>query len=413
MVALVVGTLAVFSLGCSFQRLARNEAEKERSFLLVGEIAGTEGSSAQVRALERRDGALVPIASREIDVGSLFGFVLESGVAHRVVVWIDDDGDGELDASERWTEFDVSADIPSGEIERMRVAPAASTVPPEILEALFLDFSGVKPEKGIEFVAGEVADLDEKKFSSDVGEKGMWAALDYARESDVGVFFVEEFDPSRTPVLYVNGIGGSVQDWRYHFDHLDRSRYQAWFLQYPSALPIEVAGRILEEGLAILYERHRFDSVIVVAHSMGGLVSRSCLLRAQQEERPYRRALITFSTPWDGHKQASLGVKYSPEVVPSWIDMAPGSDFLMSVSRAELEAPHVLFFGYDHGPFPPGTNNDGVVTVPSQLARWAQEDAHHIEGFHESHVGILSSEVAFGVFQKNLDALADELAGSG
>lgn len=407
---LAVGVLAASVLGCSFHRLAKNEAEGERSFLVLGELSDVSGADAEVRVFMETDDGLEPHATDEIDGSSSFGFVLDSGGTYRVLTWVDEDDDGELDASERWDDLVLGADIPKGQIERIELRPKASTVPPEIIDALYLDSSRTQ-ELGIEFVAGEIADLDEHKFSSEVGELGMWRALDFARESDVGVFFLTEFDPDKTPVLYVNGISGSVQDWRYHLDHLDTTRYQAWFFQYPSALRIDSAGELLDDRVTVLHERHRFERLIVVAHSMGGLVSRAFLLRAEERERPYRRALITFSTPWGGHKQASMGVKYAPEVVPSWIDMAPGSDFLLRVSETELAAPHVLFFGYNWGAFPPGTNNDGVVTMPSQLARWAQEDARHIEGFHESHVGILSSEEAYRVFRRTLDELDDELAG--
>ena len=36
-------------------------------------------------------------------------------------------------------------------------------------------------------------------------------------------------------------------------------------------------------------------------------------------------------------------------------------------------------------------NNDGVVTIESQLVRWAQDQAKSLSGFNESHMGMLQS----------------------
>ncbi len=108
---------------------------------------------------------------------------------------------------------------------------------------------------------------------------------------------------------------------------------------------------------------------------MGGLVARSSLLQTEEVARPAMALLVTFSTPWDGHLGAKHGVKYAPAVVPAWIDMQPGSDFIESL-RADLPPglPHHLFFGFKTGKNPLMLySHDTVVSVASQLAPWAQE----------------------------------------
>ena len=208
------------------------------------------------------------------------------------------------------------------------------------------------------------------------------------------------------PILYVHGAGGSANDWRYHFDHLDRSRYQAWFFQYPSGLRLGQLAEGLDDFVTVLHDRHRFEKLIVVAHSMGGLVSRGFLARVAGRERSYDTAFVTFSTPWLGHRAAKQGKRFAPSVVPSWIDMTPGSEYLLELSEEPLRGvPHVLFFSHNRGLLPLGVNNDGAVSLSSQLARWAQAGALRIEGFDAGHEGILESEEAFASFEAALEEL--------
>ena len=53
--------------------------------------------------------------------------------------------------------------------------------------------------------------------------------------------------------------------------------------------------------------------------------------------------------------------------------------------------PQYLFFGIGGRSSKYDDNNDGVVTVASQLPRWAQDQSRAVIGFNENHMGILNS----------------------
>jgi hypothetical protein len=88
-----------------------------------------------------------------------------------------------------------------------------------------------------------------------------------------------------------------------------------------------------------------------------------------------------------------MGVKFGPAVVPSWRDMVTGSDFQKAVLARPLKdsVDYLLIYGHhaSHSLVLP-VENDGTVSVVSQLAPAAKEDARSVVGFDADHVGILS-----------------------
>jgi alpha-beta hydrolase superfamily lysophospholipase len=140
--------------------------------------------------------------------------------------------------------------------------------------------------------------------------------------------------------------------------------------------------------------------LIVVAHSMGGLVARRfVVLNAREPGQDYVRLLVTLSTPWDGVAAAGFGAAYSPLAVPSWLDLAPDSSFIRTARADALPATlhHYLFFSYlGRGQRPEDT--DGVVTLASQLAPHARAGAAEVHGFKAEHTAILADPAALARF---------------
>ncbi|HSW84913.1 MAG TPA: alpha/beta hydrolase, partial [Usitatibacter sp.] len=120
---------------------------------------------------------------------------------------------------------------------------------------------------------GTVISLDDPRFTVESGKDGMWTPLQSVLENGAGIFFIEPYDPSRIPVVFVHGVSGTAGDFRALADALDKRRFQAWFFQYPSGARLENAARFLQTMLAEMQARHRFERYIVVAHSAGGLVA--------------------------------------------------------------------------------------------------------------------------------------------
>jgi pimeloyl-ACP methyl ester carboxylesterase len=272
-------------------------------------------------------------------------------------------------------------------------------LPPEMLTAAKAFRGARTPEQAatgwdIPIALGDIANLDDPRFSAVRGEEGLWEPARFPRETGIGIYFLEKYDPGRIPVLFVYGAGGSPQDWREFFKTMDRTQYQPWFLLYPTGRRLEGTAMSLNDGVELLHEHLGFKKLYVVAHSMGGLVSRSFLIHnILIDGNRYVVRFVSISTPWAGHEAAAMGVKFSPGVVPSWRDMAKGSAFQKEIFSRSLKGrvDHLLLFGTR-----PSRSivlpheNDGTVSVESQCAPAAVEDAVRTVGFDADHVGILS-----------------------
>jgi pimeloyl-ACP methyl ester carboxylesterase len=256
-------------------------------------------------------------------------------------------------------------------------------------------------------VTGDVISLGDARFTQQNAESGLWRPFDFVQHSWAGVYFLEPYDAKKVPVLFVHGINGTPASFDYLIEHLDRTRFQPWVYYYPSGLHLTGIANHLDDTLAKLVLRYRVSRMAVVAHSMGGLVSRGTLLRAAENQRPVSIPLyVTISTPWGGHKGAETGVKTAPVVVHVWRDMAPGSDYQKSVfARALPDATkHHLLFTFNRKSTSFGESDDQSVTVASQLLPSAQQGAARIYGFDDTHVGVLRNPEVSALLNQLLTA---------
>lgn len=253
-------------------------------------------------------------------------------------------------------------------------------------------------------VAGRVTTLDSPRFAEEVGASGLWKPYDFVLAGYPGIYFLEEYDPGRIPVLFVHGVGGSPVNFRAVIAALDRESYQPWVVYYPSGLSLDSIGRWATQMFSRLRARYGFSKAAVVAHSMGGLVAFEFVHRDYDfNEATTVRTLVTIASPLGGMASAGKGVEDSPIVVRSWFGLAPGSPFLDGlfyvdppVNRVRRPLPpgtrYHLMFGYRGG----GRSgaSDGVVALSSQLRAEAQQQAQSIRGFDATHTGILKDPSA-------------------
>jgi hypothetical protein len=157
----------------------------------------------------------------------------------------------------------------------------------------------------------------------------------------------------------------------------------------------------------------------MVAHSMGGLVARSFLVD-YGVQFPYVQLLVSLATPWGGDHMAELGVKQSPAVIPSWIDMQPEGNFVKSLYRKKLPeaVSFYMFTGHRGSRNPLRSNNDGTIALASIMDYRSQSEAKMNYVFDEDHASIIySKEVVdrlntiFDGYYKKQNALAHQLGG--
>lgn len=100
-----------------------------------------------------------------------------------------------------------------------------------------------------------------------------------------GIYMVEPYSPHKIPVLMVHGLWSSPTTWMEMFNDLRalpevRNRFQFWFYLYPTGQPFWVSAARLREDLVEIKrqlnprdESPAFNQMVLVGHSMGGLVS--------------------------------------------------------------------------------------------------------------------------------------------
>ena len=208
-------------------------------------------------------------------------------------------------------------------------------------------------------------------------------------------------------MVFVHGIDGSVRDFEEIVSHLDRTLYRPWFFYYPSG---DDLGRLSEMFYTIFLSGKVIPlgdtPMVIVAHSMGGLVVRDAMNRyTGREGEAKTRRLVTIASPMAGHPDARLGAT-GPVVIPSWRDLAPESDFMRRLRRKPLPngLEYHLIYAYGNSrSIKLGENSDGVVPLSSQLCSEAQSEATAQLGFNDTHVGILKNPDAIRRIVKIID----------
>jgi len=191
----------------------------------------------------------------------------------------------------------------------------------------------------------------------------------------------------------VHGATGTPAGWKYFVDNIDRTRFQPWFFYYPSGARIKSMSYLLYWKLFNLQIKYKFDKMYITAHSMGGLVVRSFIMDYGRYF-PYVKLFISLATPWGGDRMAEYGVKQSPAVIPSWIDMQPEGEFIKSLYRTKMPetTSFYMFSGHRGGRNPFQSNNDGTITLSSILDLRPQAEAKMNYTFNEDHASIAFSK---------------------
>ncbi|MFO0877402.1 MAG: hypothetical protein U0840_08505 [Gemmataceae bacterium] len=105
-------------------------------------------------------------------------------------------------------------------------------------------------------------------------------------EEKAGIHALEPYEPGRIPVILVHGLLGSPMTWAPMFNDLQadpklRSRYQFWVYFYPTGNPYLITAGEMRRELNRLRKTldpqgkdPALNDMVLVGHSMGGLVSR-------------------------------------------------------------------------------------------------------------------------------------------
>lgn len=422
--ALLIFPLSLVLSGCAnFKILGKNLKFMDETYILGVKLKNTKGVKdirGVVLEWDENSGEVLSGDFAHVNSAGVFAFFVKSSSRQYAMAYSDANGNDRYDKGEpAWIHSDASGnpvavvfDSVKNKVNLTGELSKSTVISEEMISGVKRFAGGRTREEvitglNIPIALGDIADLSDPRFSAERGEEGLWQPADFPVSSGIGIYFLEKYDPSRIPVLFVYGAAGSPQDWNTFFSKIDRKKYQPWFFYYPTGRRLDEMGGALNRGVETLHEYYGFKRLDVVAHSMGGMVARSFVVKNVLEDgNRYITKFVTISTPWGGHEAAAMGVKRAPEVVPSWRDMATNSKFQKDLYAKNLgrKVEHLLIYGTKSSKsmvLPDA--NDGTVSVESQTFAPIMAVAIYFKSFYSDHVGILSNPEVIQLTQDFLD----------
>ena len=386
---------------------------------LKGRVAGDVDGSTVLLAVFRQEQDGLSIAhARSVNSGEPF-YVLLPDAGYTVTAFADINGDFNYQPGEPAARVDGPVINWFRDIDRKERVDADMLLIQEfrLADTLILDqkidltLEGVREENKIGKNFLRLVSWDDDAFSEENKQLGMWRPSAFQKQVGFGLYVLEEFDPAKKTVVLVHGINDTPRVFE-NFVSTIPSDHQVLLFHYPSAFPLEYTSHILTGALEVLIRRYAIPQLDVVAHSMGGLVSKGMIYQANDELRQRMPVFISVATPFGGHSAAASGLKWSPVIAPVWWAMAPGSAYLENIDSVDLtQGPaHHLVYSYSHELGGKRKKDDGVVTVESQLVESAQRSATAVYGVADNHVGVLTNPCTLALVHAILSDGSSEVA---
>jgi pimeloyl-ACP methyl ester carboxylesterase len=222
--------------------------------------------------------------------------------------------------------------------------------------------------------------------------QGMVLPLQFARDVGYGLYLDEPFVANKPMIVLVHGMNDSPLRFQPLLKKLHRERYQVARFYYPTAMKIAANGEVLARMLGRVLQRAPEMRFVIVAHSLGGLVSRSAIEYLQTQNKATAVTdFFSIASPWGGHELAKLAVSRSPIIMPVWRDLADDGEFLQQMYARPLpkNLRFHLLYASGGGLKAFGEANDGVLTVRCQLDERARRAAHQVIEINAAHIPAL------------------------
>lgn len=329
--------------------------------------------------------------------GSHYGLNLPEG-RYDLLVFADIDGSGTFDTSEAVAATSIDLDKITAPEKVLGQVDLRMTEPTTTDWDVSIDVPNLSGRTDSMFYpAGTIRSLDDSVFDSSFSTLGMYDPASFLEQAPTMFYALEEDIGYKIPVVFVHGIAGSARDFQSFVGELDRRRYKPWFYHYPSGGDLDQLGEMFYQiFLSGKLYRSEGMPMIIVAHSMGGLVVREAMNKYVDKAAENQvQLLVTMASPFGGHAAAAAGEEHGMIVLPSWRDLNPDNAFIDNLYRNSLPnfTHHELIYAYQNSStIKLGENSDGVVALTSQLYPEAQRQASGQFGFDNTHTDILDSE---------------------
>ncbi len=264
-----------------------------------------------------------------------------------------------------------------------------------------------------------------------------------------GMYMLSDYDSDKIPLVFVHGLMSSPATWIQTINALFnipeiRAKYQIFIFAYATGNPILYSAHLLRAELLKMNEKYNkngknnnFNNMIIVAHSMGGLLSKTMIQNSKKvfsemfkekskgielskkqcdfiktvlefERLPFVKRMVFISTPHRGSKIATFSIitwstkiiTLAPDLVRLSADignemliksklkkdnkpfrvktgvnnLAPDDVVLAKLMTFPLQpVPYHSIIGRRDGPLMPG-GNDGIVRYSSSHLDGAQSE---------------------------------------
>ncbi len=260
------------------------------------------------------------------------------------------------------------------------------------------------------FPAGTIRELSDPIFSSEMSTLGLYDPAAFLEQAPTMFYALEEVIGYKIPVIFVHGIGGSAREFDLLVSQLDRTRFTPWFFYYPSGGDLNQISQLFYN---VFLSGNTIPSdekvpVVIVAHSMGGIVVREALNLLSADQAGPSIEFISLAAPFGGHPSSQFDDDSDLLILPSWRDLNPDGEFIQQLTREPLpkRARHHLFYAYQNrNKIKFGDNSDGVVPLSSQLVPEVQAQSSRQLGLNATHTSILKDPLATRAVMDTLNML--------
>ncbi|MFD0895455.1 alpha/beta hydrolase [Luteolibacter ambystomatis] len=150
---------------------------------------------------------------------------------------------------------------------------------------------------------------------------------------ETGLYFGQPYDPDRIPLVFIHGINSSPAAFKHLINTLAgeewfRKKYQVWLFNYPTGNPwILSAARFRSYmNAAAAYakahgDRGNINKTVIVAHSMGGLITRTAVSEPGQcfYDGFFKKPIDQLNLSPQGRQMIETGILYHPITFPDRI----------------------------------------------------------------------------------------------
>jgi triacylglycerol esterase/lipase EstA (alpha/beta hydrolase family) len=195
----------------------------------------------------------------------------------------------------------------------------------------------------------------------------------------------DKIDPNQTPILLIHGFLGSSNNWIYHRYRLRSAGFKNVFtVNLPDPRKsIDDFAIAVKDKIEKIRELTGRDDIILIAHSMGGLVALRYLYNHANTQGIKVKKVITMGTPHEGTKMGFLGAWASKAAH----EMRLNSSFIQQLHRQaslDEETHHIRI----------GTRTDCIIRPPRSALGGKAKKIETLLLEKTSHIGYLFSDIS-------------------